>query len=203
MEAVAALAREMGAGSVKFIIVQPTERGLRLHEHDQTMSIGELVETGRWVEEEFAGKAGLPVHFSHPPAFSPLERLVERVARCRIHNIIGVLADGSYALCGIGTSVPELCFGHASTDRMEDVWNDTPILSAIRKELPSRLGGICGRCLVRGACLGSCIAQNYYRCGDLFSGHWYCEMAYEAGLFPEERLSPPSVASGVERSTYH
>jgi hypothetical protein len=35
-----------------------------------------------------------------------------------------------------------------------------------------------------------CVAQNYYRSGDLFAPFWFCEQAEAAGLFPESRLRP-------------
>ena len=73
---------------------------------------------------------------------------------CGIYGILGVLANGSYALCGIGETVPELVFGHASKDPLADVWKDNPVLREIREGLPRRLGGICGECLMKGVCLG-------------------------------------------------
>jgi radical SAM protein with 4Fe4S-binding SPASM domain len=109
---------------------------------------------------------------------------------CGIMGIMGVLADGSYALCGIGATVPEMIFGHAATDKLEDVWRNHPILTEIREGLPNRLTGICTRCFLKYFCLGSCLAQNYYRRKDLWAPFWYCEEAYEKGLFPKSRLRP-------------
>jgi SynChlorMet cassette radical SAM/SPASM protein ScmF len=106
---------------------------------------------------------------------------------CGINGILGVLANGSYALCGIGETVPELVFGHASKDALSDVWSGNPVLREIREGLPRRLGGICGKCLMKGICLGSCIAQNYYRDRDLWAPNWYCEEAARLGLFPDSR----------------
>jgi hypothetical protein len=37
-------------------------------------------------------------------------------------------------------------------------------------------------------CLGSCIAQNYYRTNSLWTPFWFCEQAEEAGLFPDSRI---------------
>ncbi len=72
-------------------------------------------------------------------------------------------------------------------DSLADVWNGNPVLREIREGLPHRLGGICGDCLMKGLCLGSCIAQNYYKDRDLWAAHWYCEEAHREGLFPESR----------------
>ncbi|OGP52753.1 MAG: hypothetical protein A2Y65_12180 [Deltaproteobacteria bacterium RBG_13_52_11] len=66
---------------------------------------------------------------------------------------------------------------------------ENQVLQELREGLPSRLGGICTRCLMRHQCLGSCIAQNYYEAGNLWAPFWFCQQADEAGLFPESRLA--------------
>ncbi len=43
---------------------------------------------------------------------------------------------------------------------------------------------------MKGRCLGSCVAQNYYRSGSLWAPFWFCEEADAAGLFPPSRLIP-------------
>lgn len=165
-----------------------------MHDSGETLPIQELIEIGRWIETELAQKAGIQLHYGHPAAFRPLSRFLGQenggCGVCGIFGILGVLADGSYALCGIGETVPELIFGHAARDRLKDVWEATPMLREIREGLPERLEGVCGKCIMKGQCLGSCIAQNYYRSRDLWAPFWFCEMAREEGVFPESRLAP-------------
>jgi SynChlorMet cassette radical SAM/SPASM protein ScmF len=172
IEALVRLAESLSASSVKFNIVQPTARGVKMHEAGETLSIREIVRIGEWVENELSAKTNLPLHYSHPAAFRPLGKMYGREGSgcsiCGISGILGVLGGGSYALCGIGETVPELVFGHASNDPLADVWKDNSILREIREGLPRRLGGICGDCLMKGVCLGSCIAHNYYRSRDLW-----------------------------------
>lgn len=196
LEAVVRMAESMGAGSVKFNIIQPTARGNTLHETGQTLSIAELVELGKWVDTTLSAAANIYIHYSHPPAFRAMGKMFgnngDGCAVCGIFSILGVLSDGSYALCGIGETVPELVFGNAGKDRLADVWNHTQVLKNIREGLPKKLTGICSDCLMKGVCLGSCIAQNYYRSKDLWAPYWYCEEAHEAGLFPETRMRPLS-----------
>jgi len=200
IETLVSLAESLGCSSVKFNIVQPTARGVKMHEAGETLSIREIVRLGGWVENELSAGTKLRLHYSHPPAFRPLGRMYGREGSgcgiCGINGILGVLANGSYALCGIGEHVPELVFGHVSKDPLADVWKDNPVLREIREGLPRRLGGICGECLMRGVCLGSCIAQNYYRSRDLWAPHWYCEEARRLGLFPEARLSARAAQKG-------
>jgi SynChlorMet cassette radical SAM/SPASM protein ScmF len=200
MEAVVRLAESLGAGSVKYNVVQPTARGEQMRDAGETLRIEELVEMGRWVEGPLAASTELRLIFSHPPAFRPLSRMFgtngDGCGVCGILGILGVLADGSYALCGIGETVPELVFGHASSDRLADVWQNAEVLNELRQGLPERLGGMCGNCLLKGICLGSCLAQNYYSSGDLWAPFWYCEQAREKGLFPETRARPLQASNG-------
>ncbi len=192
MEAVVRLAGSLGAGSVKFNLVQPTARGERMHEAGETLSIEELVKLGQWVETDLAASTSLKLFYSHPVAFRSLNKMFgqqgDGCGQCGILGILGVLGNGSYALCGIGETVPELVFGHAAGDRLEDVWHDNCLLQELRQGLPRRLEGICRDCLMKRICLGSCVAQNFYRSKSLWAPHWYCEEAATRDLFPQTRL---------------
>jgi len=189
VEAVVHLARELGAGSVKFNILLASPRTEKLQEDEGLLTLPELLELGHWVERELTPSVDIPILFHHPPAFRPLNLLaVEKYKGvCGIKGIIGVLPDGSYALCGIGGYVPELLFGHAAQDRLAAVWNDHPVLQDIREGLPNRLTGICADCLLNNRCFGFCLAQNYYRTRNLWAPFWFCQEADAAGLFPLTR----------------
>ena len=191
MEHIVHLAEDLGCGSVKFNIVIPIARGKELEAEGELFSIEELLEIGRWVEQDLSASTDLRIVYSHPPAFRTLGKMFgESADGCQVCNIkgtLGVLARGSYALCGIGETVPDLIFGHAAVDRLEDMWDNNPMLLEIRKELPARLEGICSKCLFKARCLGCCIAMNYYRNKNLWASHWYCEEAWKRSLFPESR----------------
>lgn len=198
MEDLVKLAERKGAGSVKFNIVQPTARGEKLHDDGAALEISELVKYGSWVEKDLAKQANISVFFSHPVAFRPLSKIFSNsngAGVCGIKGIIGVLANGKYALCGIGEMIPDLVFGDALTDDLKTVWQNDPVINTIRWELPAKLDGICSQCLMNSVCLGTCIAQNYYRNSNLWESYWYCEQARNAGLFPESRLIPVSESS--------
>lgn len=51
------LAEALGAGSLKFNVVQPSQRGQKLHQEHETLSIEELVALGRRVEPMGEGEA--------------------------------------------------------------------------------------------------------------------------------------------------
>ena len=188
------LAERLGAGSVKFNIVQPSARGEKLHETGDALSIEELVHLGSWVENTLSTSTDLDIYYSHPMAFRPLGKMFgengDGCGICGIMGILGVLANGSYALCGIGETVPDLVFGHAAKDSLKDIWNNTFAILELRKGLPQQLEGICNNCIMKEICLGSCVAQNYYRSKNLWAPYWYCDEAYKKGLYPESRICP-------------
>jgi len=192
MEPIVRLAESLGAGSVKFNIVQPTARGEKLHESGETLSVEKLVELGKWVENTLSISTNLNVYYSHPMAFRPLGKMFgengDGCGVCGILRILGVLADGSYALCGIGETVPDLLFGHSAEDLLADIWSNTQVLSQLREGLPRRLEGICGDCLMKGVCLGSCVAQNYFSSKSIWAPFWFCAEAQKLDLFPEARM---------------
>ncbi|MBF0498878.1 MAG: SynChlorMet cassette radical SAM/SPASM protein ScmF [Candidatus Riflebacteria bacterium] len=182
-------AESLGATSLKFNIVQPTARGEKLHETGETLDIAELIRLGRHVELSLAPKTKLRLFFDQPHAFRTLSRISNGDGNnaCGIFGIMGVLSSGQYALCGIGAQIPELVFGAIGKTTLKEIWKNHPILNAIREGLPDRLDGICGRCLMKQRCLGSCIAQNYYSTSSLWAPYWFCRQAEEAGLFPASR----------------
>ena len=196
MEPLVRLAESIGAKSVKFNITMSIARGKKLHESGDTLAIEELVELGSWVENTLSDLTDLRLFYDHPAAFRPLGKMFgdtgDGCSTCGILGILGVMANGNYALCGIGMSVPELVFGHAETDRLEDVWETTKVLNDLREGLTDRLEGVCGDCVMKGLCLGSCIAQNYYKSNNLWAPFWYCVEAEKAGLFPDTRRRTPA-----------
>lgn len=199
MQSVVRLAESVGAGSVKFNVLQPTARGMQMHAAGETLGIGELISLGKWVDEELSRSTTLSLCFHQPPSFRSLGKMFNKTSgdgchSCGILGILGVLADGSYALCGIGATVPEMIFGHASRDSIKDVWINSPILNEIREGLPEQLQGICADCVMKNVCMGSCIAQNYYRHRDLWAPFWYCEEAHNQGLFPITRQRTGNVS---------
>ena len=192
VEDIVRLAESLGAASVKYNVMMPCARGEDMHKRGEALPMEDLVDLGRRVENDLAPSSSIRLIFHHPAAFRPLGKMYgeasDGCSRCGIFNILGVLSDGSYALCGIGAQVPELVFGHASRDRLEDVWRDNPVLREIREGLPWKMEGLCGECMMKTLCLGSCVAQNYYSSKNLFATFWYCEEAHKRGLFPVSRL---------------
>ncbi len=192
VEAMVRLAEDLGAGSVKFNVLQPLARAREVHDAGEALAVDELVQVGHWVESELAPRTGLPLFFHQPAAFRPLSKIFAENGHgcdwCGILGILGVLANGSYALCGIGQTVPDLVFGEAASQPLRTVWEKHPRLLELRRGLPQELQGVCGQCLMKHLCLGSCVAMTYARAKSFWRPFWYCEQAQELGLFPESRL---------------
>jgi SynChlorMet cassette radical SAM/SPASM protein ScmF len=189
IEALVRLAEGLGAGSVKFNLIQPTGRGERLTERGKVLDMARLIEIGRWVEGELQKRSGLALFYSWPMAFQGLRRLGRDGSdSCGIFGILGVLASGLYAMCGIGVQIPELSYGLIGQDRLAEVWAEHPMLVQLRESLPAQLEGVCAECLFQAQCLGSCVAENYHQTRRLTAAYWFCAQAAEAGLFPLARL---------------
>jgi SynChlorMet cassette radical SAM/SPASM protein ScmF len=198
------LAEAIGAHSVKFNVLQPVGRGEAVIQGGGGLGVRELIRLGLKVDTELSAGRKMPLIFDYPPAFRPLSLFHRREGNdlCGIMNILGVLASGHYALCGIGEQVPELIFGEVNNDSLEEIWKEGEVLKAIRRGLPEKLSGVCSRCLMRHHCLGSCLAQNYYRSGSFWAPFWFCEEALEAGLFPASRLETAPAGNRLQgRST--
>lgn len=193
-----AAAQDWGAGSVKFNLVQPAGRGEGMIQRGQVLDIKRMFALGKWVENELQQGVSIPLHYSWPIIFHSLDYLLNRnSARCSIHNILGVLANGALAMCGIGMEVPDLVYGQLGMDRVADVWAHNPLLAQLRLEIPANLEGVCGACLFKHQCLGSCVANNYLLSGRLTAPFWFCHQAYQAGLLPRQRIREERLVADV------
>jgi SynChlorMet cassette radical SAM/SPASM protein ScmF len=189
------LAETQGANSVKFNIVQPAERGEKVHNDGKTLSIEEHIALARTINEELAPHTELDLLYDIPAAFAPLSSIFKSeigpdCGVCGIDRVLGLLPSGKYALCGAAEQLPALVFGDAAVDALREIWEDNSVLEEIRGGLPARLEGVCGKCLMKGGCRAKCIAQNYYQTHRLWAPFWFCQSAHEQGLFPESRLIP-------------
>lgn len=183
------LAGTLGCGSVKFNHVQPAGRG-REFDNLLALTVPEIIGLNRMIEDDIVPVAGLPVLPDIPFAFQrPARFLRSAPGRCNIHNIIGLLANGDLALCGIGTSVDALLYGNLRTDALADIWNSSPKLLELRELIPDQLEGICSRCIHKRFCKGTCVASNYNTGGKLNAPYRFCREAENLGLFPRSRIA--------------
>jgi SynChlorMet cassette radical SAM/SPASM protein ScmF len=188
IEPLVRLAEGLGAGSVKFNLIQPTGRGELMREREQILDIQHLVELGEWVEKVLEPTTQLPLEFSWPLAFLSLGKLLKLGEKsCRLLNILGILPDGHLAMCGIGIHETNLCYGRLGENSVESVWFSHPVLQELRNELVVKSEGICRECLFHERCLGHCVAENYFVNRRLTAPFWFCQQTDEVGLFPINR----------------
>jgi SynChlorMet cassette radical SAM/SPASM protein ScmF len=189
IEGLVDLAKRVGASSVKINPVNPIGRGGFHMDRDETLPVDELLNLLGWVEGELSHRYGIETFFTVPSAFKPISHLFDgRNAQCHVLNIIGILSDGDVSLCGIGRQEPRLVMGNIRADHLARIWRESPVLAALRETVPDKMEGICGRCIMKGICLGSCRADAYVLSGSLAAPHWICREAADRGLFPQARV---------------
>lgn len=187
IEPLVKLAKEMGVGSVKINPVTPGGRG-KEYAGKKGLDVETLIKKLPYCENELTNRHGIPVIFSLPMAFHSFEAIANnRIGRCNILNIIGLLSDGSISICGIGRTESGLISGNVGVESLEGIWVNGSIFKEIREKLPRGLGGACRKCIFKGACLGYCIAGSFARNRDLFAGYSICEEAEERGLSSKSR----------------
>ena len=182
------LAIELGAGSVKFNPVQPAGRGSVMEKRGKLLNIGQLIKLGNYIDKSLRKRVSIPLLYSWPLAFRSLDRLSHTEGMCSILNILGIIATGHMAMCGVGIQEPGLCYGMVGKDSIRDTWFNSPLLIELRKKIPFELEGVCADCIFRNDCLGYCVAENYHSEKRLTAPFWFCQSAYQEGLFIRSRL---------------
>jgi SynChlorMet cassette radical SAM/SPASM protein ScmF len=183
----------LGVRDVKVNIISPMGRGRGLYSSEELPGVDRIItfdRSTRRLREEFSGK----VYVDIPSAFRPVDELKTGggCSACAIKNILGVLSDGRVSMCGVGYMDDTLIFGRLKDDpeRIAEIWNSEPVLKVIRDDMPEHLQGVCGRCVMKGMCMGGCRADAYHNTGDLMAPYWFCQEAFDRGLFPATRILP-------------
>lgn len=187
LEPLIELCNQVGVQSLKINHMIPFGRAKNIG-NNQNVTIGELIEAYRKVTASLSGQ-GIEIVFDLPLAFRSVTEIQRTgCSECRILNILGILANGDFSICGIGQAIDALRMGNISKDSIKDVWQKHPVLLGLRNSLPMRLNGVCGNCIFRFRCLGACRANAYAVTQDFYSPYFLCQELYDAGLFPASRL---------------
>jgi SynChlorMet cassette radical SAM/SPASM protein ScmF len=183
------LAKELGAGSLKINHLVPCGRGERAFRNRENLSPDELMLLYQRVERERSSYGDLNVIFDLPVALRSIEDIKRRgIVECRILNILGILANGDFSICGIGQTIDELRMGNLYQDSIVEIWQKHQILMDLRNSLPRQLKGVCGNCLFRFQCLGACRANAYALNKDFYAPYFLCQESYDSGRFPASRI---------------
>lgn len=184
---VVTMAENLGCESVKFNRIQEVGRGAGYKEK-YGLPIKKTLDLYHYVEDTIIPNTKMRVVFDIPIAFYSLKRFLKRnIGKCNVLNILGILSTGEVSLCGIGTAVPELIYGHLKNNDLKKIWCESSGLKKLRKDIPAKFTGICNNCILRDFCLGTCIANNFFRTGRLNAPYSFCEEADKLDFFPDSR----------------
>jgi SynChlorMet cassette radical SAM/SPASM protein ScmF len=192
------LAEHLGAKSFKINCISGVARGGHLKEDGQLLCVSDYIALEKEINDQLQPAHAIQINLDLPAAFKKLKDL-KRSRVCGLKEILGILADGSVSICGIGESVPSLKFGNLREKPLADIWYNHPVLNSLREDIPQKLEGICGRCIFKAFCLGKCRAEAYYSTNSFFSPFSFCEEAERLGLFPEKSMltrNKPDVHNG-------
>jgi SynChlorMet cassette radical SAM/SPASM protein ScmF len=182
------LSEMLGAGSLKINPLQPCGRAMAAFRRGDNLELDELVHLYRTVEQEWSRPVNLEIFFDLPLAFLSIEEIRRRGnCECKILNILGVLANGDFSICGIGQTVDDLRMGNLSRVSICDVWQNNPVLKELRQSLPRKLKGICHHCIFKFQCLGGCRANAYALAREFYAPYFLCQEFFDSGLFPSSR----------------
>jgi SynChlorMet cassette radical SAM/SPASM protein ScmF len=183
---------ELTVRDVKINIISPLGRGERLRDDGIAPSVTEVLEFNDNVDDMRGPYAGR-LYVDVPAAFKKIEEIKKSgFGRCGIKNILGILSNGDVSLCGIGYLEESLVFGNIKDDpaAIKEIWLKEPFLGDLRRSIPVELEGVCGKCVFRRSCQGGCRAAVYHSERSLTAPFWFCQEAYDAGMFPATRLIP-------------
>ncbi|MCD4741723.1 MAG: radical SAM protein [Desulfobacteraceae bacterium] len=184
------LAVDLGAGSVKFNPINGVGRGKTFQEKGDSLNFDETMNLVHYINNDLQQKTPIKLISLLPPALHSIKELLvmgRHSGTCRVINILGILGSGEMALCGIGQTIPDLCFGTLGKNDLRDVWINHPRLKELREGLTGEFPGICGDCIHSSTCFMHCVAQNYIENGKLLSPDSMCMETEKRGLFPDSR----------------
>ncbi len=183
------LADKLKVDSVSVNPIIPSGRAMDMFSTGQALEIHELIRLDREIESAVKEELSCSVYFTLPLAFKSMDFIKNRnFCECNIMNILGILGNGGISICGIGYKEENLIFGNVLDDDIQNIWNNNEELKRFRSAIPSKLKGVCSRCLFKDICCGYCRANTYTVEKDILAPYWLCQSAYEEGVFPPSRL---------------
>ncbi|MCK2020674.1 radical SAM/SPASM domain-containing protein [Peribacillus frigoritolerans] len=173
---------------ISFAIVNPIGRGAE-ESDDLSLSFNDYVEAYRLIDsslDEFDGMIMVKV----PPAAIPVGYIRRLIKHPRVRflttcsfPLLGILPDGTLSVCALTGRDGSLKLGHLREDSFKDVIREKiePLRTSYER---AELTGICGDCVFKESCKGSCRAFAYSETGSFLGPHPLCNTLEEEGLFP-------------------
>lgn len=99
--------------------------------------------------------------------------------------LLGILPDGSVTVCSVTRTRVQAQMGNVKDESLVDIWQRNHF-DEMRKQYVEAtwLTGICGDCVFKKGCKGSCRAWAYMEYGAYSDPHPLCAALENAGLFP-------------------
>ncbi len=178
------------ASYIKVNVITPEGRAQQLEETGVLLSYQERKQLFQSLSELEKG-VSIRIQMAYPPLLCSASSMrANMCASCDILHVLGLLADGKVAMCGIGNTDDRLIYGDTRQSSLQEIWqtNPPPVLQELRADFPGQLTGVCGQCLFISHCGGSCRAMAFTHYGSIQAPWPLCQEALEAGHISSDRL---------------
>ncbi len=187
-----AFADTLEVSHIQINVIIPKGRGRQLQENDMLLSYQENKQLFESLPELQKG-VSTRIQMIFPPLLSRASSMRPCMCvPCNLLHVLGVLADGRIAMCehGNGNTDDRLIYGNARQTSLREIWqiNPPPVLQELRATFPEQLSGVCGECIFKHRCKGSCRADAFERYGSITAPSPLCHEALEAGNVSSDRL---------------
>lgn len=158
---------------IRFLPFAPLGRGKNCTENmfspDEFHNL--IIEQRSWRE---AFRNNISIHFPWEFLFLPPEK--RRASPCEAGYLrLWINSSGDIFPCSY---LEELPIGNVYRDSISDVWNNSPVLKALRN--PALLKGTCASCEYRDGCRGGCRGLAYFLEGDYLCSDPYCPIVVQS-----------------------
>lgn len=189
------VAQELEVEAVKFVLPSPVGRAEENFD-DLAIPLEQVPVALRRIADalkRYKGRAQLKI----PPAVIPPDMQVEfrhrlAMSGCAVDYItscqfplLGILPDGSITVCALTREHPGVYFGNIRVNRLAEVWRDQTLGLRRERYLRAELEGICGDCVFKKECRGSCRAHSFMEFGSFEGPYPLCAEMDKRGLFPD------------------
>ncbi|MCM8782924.1 MAG: radical SAM protein, partial [Candidatus Omnitrophica bacterium] len=111
-------AEDLGVNSFKINCISNISRGQNLKIKGDTLEIKDYLEINHRINHGIQPRHKIRIILDIPPAFKTIKD-IKKGGRCNLKYILGILADGSISICGIGEILSSLKLGDIRKEALE------------------------------------------------------------------------------------
>lgn len=134
---------------------------------------------------------GIPVDLFLPMGLSNIKNILSSsppiqnysCINCPTLNLISILPNGDLGLCPEANRSELLKFDNLYNTNLRKVWIENYNLYMLRSEIPDKLSGVCGKCMIKNICKGSCRAVAVSNSGTINAPHPICQYLFDKNKF--------------------